>query len=222
MSKLESQMNAAAPQLDQEAIDGLDWTKAGGLLPAIVQHANTGQVLMLGFMNAESLRATLDLGKVTFFSRSKQRLWTKGETSGNFLHVVGVAADCDRDSLLITATPDGPTCHNGTDSCFGDEIEAGAERFAFLGQLQSVIGQRITEQPEGSYTARIWAEGTGRLAQKVGEEGVEVAIAAVSQSSLALLGEAADLVFHLALLLKSRDLELSDVVAELERRHVAR
>jgi phosphoribosyl-ATP pyrophosphohydrolase/phosphoribosyl-AMP cyclohydrolase len=210
------------PSLDDTAIDSLDWSKAGGLLPAIVQHAVTGQVLMLGFMNAEALRATIELGQVTFFSRSKQRLWTKGETSKNFLHVVSIAADCDRDSLLITARPDGPTCHNGTDSCFGDHIEAGAERFAFLGRLESVIAQRITDKPEGSYTARIWNEGTGRMAQKVGEEGVEVALAAVTQATPALLGEAADLVFHLALLLKSRELSLSDVVAELERRHVPR
>ena len=208
--------------LDEAAIDALDWSKAGGLLPTIVQHATTGQVLMLGFMNAESLRATIEIGKVTFFSRSKQRLWTKGETSRNYLHVVNIAADCDQDSLLITATSDGPTCHNGTDSCFGDEIEAGAERFAFLGQLEAVIAQRVVDRPEGSYTARLWTEGTGRMAQKVGEEGVEVALAAVTQTSSALLGEAADLVFHLALLLKSRDLSLSDVVAELERRHVPR
>jgi phosphoribosyl-ATP pyrophosphohydrolase/phosphoribosyl-AMP cyclohydrolase len=208
--------------LDEAGIDALDWSKAGGLLPAIVQHAATGQVLMLGFMNAEALRATIELGQVTFFSRSKQRLWTKGETSKNYLHVVSIAADCDRDSLLITATPDGPTCHNGTDSCFGDEIEAGAERFAFLGLLESVIAQRVADRPEGSYTARLWAEGASRMAQKVGEEGVEVALAAVTQSSSALLGEAADLVFHLALLLKARDLSLTDVVAELERRHVPR
>jgi len=208
--------------LDEAGIDALDWSKAGGLLPAIVQHSVTGQVLMLGFMNAEALRATIELGQVTFFSRSKQRLWTKGETSRNYLHVVSIAADCDRDSLLITATPDGPTCHNGTDSCFGDEIEAGAERFAFLGQLESVIAQRVADRPEGSYTARLWSEGAARMAQKVGEEGVEVALAAVTQSSSALLGEAADLMFHLALLLKARELSLTDVVAELERRHVPR
>jgi phosphoribosyl-ATP pyrophosphohydrolase/phosphoribosyl-AMP cyclohydrolase len=208
--------------LDEAGIDALDWSKAGGLLPAIVQHAATGQVLMLGFMNAEALRATLELSQVTFFSRSKQRLWTKGETSKNYLHVVSIAADCDRDSLLITATPDGPTCHNGTDSCFGDEIEAGAERFAFLGLLESVIAQRVADRPEGSYTARLWAEGASRMAQKVGEEGVEVALAAVTQSSSALLGEAADLLFHLTLLLKARELSLTDVVAELERRHVPR
>lgn len=226
MSSVETESVEQPPgkvrQFDPASIDGLDWSKAGGLLPAIIQHAGTGQVLMLGFMNAEALHMTLELKRVTFFSRSKQRLWTKGETSGNFLHLVDIAADCDRDSLLITATPDGPTCHNGTDSCFGDDIETTAERFAFLGELEAVIAQRITAQPEGSYTARIWAEGTGRMAQKVGEEGVEVALASVTQSGPALLSEAADLVFHLALLLKSRDLQLRDVVTELERRHVAK
>jgi phosphoribosyl-ATP pyrophosphohydrolase/phosphoribosyl-AMP cyclohydrolase len=200
-------------------VSSLQWTKGDGLLPAIIQHAATGEVLMLGFMNAESLRVTLESQRVTFFSRSKQRLWTKGETSGNFLHLVNVAADCDNDSLLITANPDGPTCHNGTTSCFGKTTRSQADAFAFLEQLESIIAQRISDRPEGSYTAKLWAEGKGRLAQKVGEEGVEVALAAVTQSPAALLGEAADLVFHLALLLKSRDLSLADVVAELQRRH---
>ncbi len=203
-------------------VNSLQWTKGDGLLPAIIQHVATGEVLMLGFMNAESLRVTLESRRVTFFSRSKQRLWTKGETSGNFLHLVNVAKDCDDDSLLVTANPDGPTCHNGTTSCFSNVPQPQAGAFAFLGQLESVIAQRVTQRPEGSYTARLWAEGTGRLAQKVGEEGVEVALAAVTQSPSALLGEAADLVFHLALLLKSRDLSLVDVVAELERRHTSR
>jgi phosphoribosyl-ATP pyrophosphohydrolase/phosphoribosyl-AMP cyclohydrolase len=213
---------AAPEQLTPAQIDSLDWSKGDGLLPAIVQHANTGQVLMLGFMNAAALRATIELQRVTFFSRSKQRLWTKGETSGNFLHLVSVAVDCDRDSLLLTARPDGPTCHTGSSSCFGDVIDTSAARFAFLGQLEAVIAQRISARPEASYTARMWSEGTRRIAQKVGEEGVEVALAAVAQSPSELLSEAADLMFHLTLLLKSRDLALGDVVAELERRHVAR
>jgi len=202
-------------------IDSLDWTKSDGLLPAIVQHATTGEVLMLGFVNAQSLRVTLESGRVTFFSRSKQRLWTKGETSGNFLNLVSVAVDCDRDSVLFLANPDGPTCHNGTTSCFGESRIAQAVSFAFLAQLESVIAERVTARPEGSYTAKLWAEGKNRLAQKVGEEGVEVALAAVTQSPAALLGEAADLVFHLALLLKARDLSLADVVKELQRRHTA-
>ena len=207
-------------KLDQ--IESLDWSKGDGLLPAVVQDARTGKVLMLGYMNRDSLRATLGEKRVTFYSRSKQRLWTKGETSGNFLHLVDAAVDCDNDTILITANPDGPTCHNGTDSCFGDNIGTTASRLAFLSQLESVIEQRVSARPEGSYTARLWAEGTTRMAQKVGEEGVEVALAAVTQTPEKLVGEAADLLFHLTLLLKSRELSLSDVVSELERRHAAK
>jgi len=207
-------------KLDQ--IESLDWSKGDGLLPAVVQDARSGKVLMLGYMNRQSLRATLGEKRVTFFSRSKQRLWTKGETSGNFLHLVDAAIDCDDDTILITAHPDGPTCHKGTDSCFGDAIGTTASRLSFLSQLESVIEQRVSERPEGSYTARLWAEGTTRMAQKVGEEGVEVALAAVTQGADKLVGEAADLIFHLTLLLKSRQLSLADVVAELERRHAAK
>jgi phosphoribosyl-ATP pyrophosphohydrolase/phosphoribosyl-AMP cyclohydrolase len=205
-----------------ESIAALDWGKGDGLLPAVVQDSRSGKVLMLGYMNAEALRATLDSKRVTFFSRSKQRLWTKGETSGNFLTLVEVTCDCDNDTLLVTAEPHGPTCHTGSDSCFGDDIASDASRFAFLTRLESVIAQRIADQPEGSYTARIWAQGPARMAQKVGEEGVEVALAAVTQTDEKLVGESADLVFHLALLLKSRNLSLRDVVAELERRHAAK
>ncbi len=200
----------------------LDWKKGDGLLPAIVQDAATGQVLMLGFMNAEALQATLESGRVTFFSRSKSRLWTKGETSGHFLNVVAVAEDCDKDSLLITARPEGPTCHNGTDSCFGDDIRSEAASLSFLASLESVLAQRIADRPEGSYTARLWSEGTTRIAQKVGEEGVEVALAAVTQADERLVSESADLIFHLALLLKNRGLSLATVVAELEQRHRAK
>jgi phosphoribosyl-ATP pyrophosphohydrolase/phosphoribosyl-AMP cyclohydrolase len=200
----------------------LDWKKGDGLLPAIVQDAATGQVLMLGFMNAEALQATLESGRVTFFSRSKNRLWTKGETSGHFLNVVAVAEDCDKDSLLITARPEGPTCHNGTDSCFGDDIRSEAASLSFLARLESVLAQRIADRPEGSYTARLWSEGTTRIAQKVGEEGVEVALAAVTQADERLVSESADLIFHLALLLKNRGLSLATVVAELEQRHRAK
>lgn len=207
-------------KLDQ--IESLDWDKGGGILPAVVQDARSGKVLMLGYMNRESLRVTLGDKRVTFYSRSKQRLWTKGETSGNFLHLVDAAIDCDQDTLLITAHPDGPTCHKGTESCFGDNISTTATRLAFLSQLESVIEQRVSERPEGSYTARLWAEGATRMAQKVGEEGVEVALAAVTQNDDKLVGEAADLLFHLTLLLKSRQLSLSRVVTELERRHAAK
>lgn len=207
-------------KLDQ--VEALDWSKGDGLLPAIVQDARTGKVLMLGYMNREALRTTLGEKRVTFYSRSKQRLWTKGETSGNFLQLVDATMDCDRDTLLVTANPDGPTCHNGTDSCFGDEIGTTATRLSFLSQLETVIEQRVSARPEGSYTARLWAEGPTRMAQKVGEEGVEVALAAVTQTPDKLVGEAADLLFHLTLLLKSRQLSLGDVVVELERRHAAK
>jgi phosphoribosyl-ATP pyrophosphohydrolase/phosphoribosyl-AMP cyclohydrolase len=207
-------------RLDQ--IESFDWSKGDGLLPAVVQDARTGKVLMLGYMNREALRSTLGEKRVTLYSRSKQRLWTKGETSGNFLHLVDAAIDCDNDTILITANPDGPTCHNGTDSCFGDQIGTTASKLSFLSQLESVIEQRVSARPEGSYTARLWSEGPTRMAQKVGEEGVEVALAAVTQTPDKLVGEAADLLFHLTLLLKSRQLSLADVVAELERRHAAK
>jgi phosphoribosyl-ATP pyrophosphohydrolase/phosphoribosyl-AMP cyclohydrolase len=207
-------------KLDQ--IESFDWSKGDGLLPAVVQDARTARVLMLGYMNREALRTTLAEKRVTFYSRSKQRLWTKGETSGNFLHLVDAAIDCDNDTILVTANPDGPTCHNGTDSCFGENIGTTASKLSFLSQLESVIEQRVSAQPEGSYTARLWAEGPTRMAQKVGEEGVEVALAAVTQTPEKLVGEAADLLFHLTLLLKSRQLSLADVVAELQRRHAAR
>ncbi|HEY0942114.1 MAG TPA: bifunctional phosphoribosyl-AMP cyclohydrolase/phosphoribosyl-ATP diphosphatase HisIE [Steroidobacter sp.] len=207
-------------KLDQ--IESFDWSKGEGLLPAIVQDATNGKVLMLGYMNREALRKTLGEKRVTFYSRSKQRLWTKGETSGNFLHLVDAAVDCDNDSLLITAHPDGPTCHNGTDSCFGDAISTTATQLAFLARLESVIEKRVSERPEGSYTARLWSDGKTRMAQKVGEEGVEVALAAVTQDDDKFVGEAADLLFHLTLLLKSRQLSLLDVLTELERRHAAK
>lgn len=202
-----------------EQIAALDWSKSGGLIPVVVQDARSAQVLMLGYMNKAALDATLLSRRVTFFSRSKQRLWVKGETSGNFLNVVQIVPDCDNDTLLVIADPIGPTCHTGTDSCFGDDVVTDASRLAFLTRLEAVIAQRVAEQPEGSYTARIWAQGPTKLAQKVGEEGVEVALAAVVQSDERLVSESADLLFHLALLLKNRNLSLRSVVEELERRH---
>ena len=205
-----------------EQVQSLDWNKGHGLLPVTVQHVRNGQILMMAYMNEEALQATLALGRVTFFSRSKQRLWTKGESSGHFLKFITAAPDCDNDSLLILAEPEGPTCHLGSRSCFGDEVGTAAQRLAFLGELENVIASRIAEQPEGSYTARIWSQGPTRIAQKVGEEGVEVALAAVTQDDARLIGEAADLLFHLTLLLKSRDLSLAQVVMELEQRHAAR
>jgi phosphoribosyl-AMP cyclohydrolase / phosphoribosyl-ATP pyrophosphohydrolase len=205
-----------------EQIDTLDWRKGDGLLPAVVQDARTAKVLMLGYMNREALHVTLGSKRVTFFSRTKDRLWTKGETSTNYLNVVSITPDCDNDTLLVTAIPDGPTCHTGTDTCFGDAVATDATTLGFLTKLESVIAERVSSRPEGSYTARLWSEGPTRIAQKVGEEGVEVALAAVTQDDAKLVGESADLLFHLALLLKSRNLSLVDAVAELERRHTAK
>jgi phosphoribosyl-ATP pyrophosphohydrolase/phosphoribosyl-AMP cyclohydrolase len=200
-------------------ISKLDFAKGDGLLPAVVQHAGTGAVLMLGYMNREALRATMDRRHVVFFSRSKQRLWEKGETSGNTLDLEEIRIDCDNDTLLVTAWPRGPACHTGTATCFGNEPASLAERLAFLETLDRVIEQRIAENPEGSYTARLFAQGPRRLAQKVGEEGVEVALAAVTEGDDKVIAESADLLFHLLVLLKSRGVKLSRVVSELESRH---
>jgi len=201
----------------------LDLGKDGGLLPAVIQDADTGAVLMLGYMNAEALAATLATRRVTFWSRSKQRLWTKGETSGHFLEFIDIAADCDRDTLLILARPLGPACHTGTATCWGaDAPKSAAQSVAFLGRLERVITERIAHQPAGSYTAKLLAEGTRRVAQKVGEEGLELALASVVQADAEVIGEAADLIYHTLLLLKARNLSLSQVVHELEARHAAR
>lgn len=200
----------------------LDWGKGDGLIPAVVQDASTGQVLMLGYMNRDALQMTVKTGDVTFFSRSKGRLWTKGETSGNTLKLVSIVPDCDDDALLVLAHPNGPTCHEGTQSCFGDTIAAKAQHLSFLAKLEEVIARRIAEKPEGSYTARIWSEGPTRIAQKVGEEGVEVALAAATQADERLISETADLLFHLELLLKSRNMSITQAVKELEQRHAAK
>jgi phosphoribosyl-ATP pyrophosphohydrolase/phosphoribosyl-AMP cyclohydrolase len=200
-------------------IELLDFGKGDGLLPVVVQHADTAAVLMLAYMNSEALRETFSRRHVVFFSRSKQRLWEKGETSGHFLELAGIRTDCDRDTLLVTAWPRGPVCHVGTATCFGDEPVTAAERLAFLGTLESVIAQRATERPEGSYTARLLAQGPRRIAQKVGEEGLEVALAAVAETDDKVISESADLLFHLLVMLKSRGLPLERVVAELQARH---
>jgi phosphoribosyl-ATP pyrophosphohydrolase/phosphoribosyl-AMP cyclohydrolase len=207
---------------DPTDLSRLDFTKGDGLLPAIIQHADTGAVLMLGYMNAAALEATQARGRVVFYSRSRQRLWEKGETSGHTLHVEAIRADCDADTLLITARPRGPTCHEGTATCFGDAPLTGATRLGFLAELAGIIEQRITEAPENSYTAKLFAGGPQRMAQKLGEEGVEVALAAVAQSDVRLLSESADLLFHLMVLLRSRNLNLAEVVGELAARHVER
>jgi phosphoribosyl-ATP pyrophosphohydrolase/phosphoribosyl-AMP cyclohydrolase len=205
-----------------ESVAALDWSKGDGLLPAIVQDADTGRVLMLGYMNPAALQETLDGGRVVFHSRSRGGRWLKGETSGHYLDVVQVSADCDNDALLVLARPVGPTCHKGTASCFAVAVPVGLEALAFLGDLESTITRRIADKPESSYTARLVAEGPARVAQKVGEEGVETALAAVTRDDAGLIGESADLVFHLMVLLKSRNLSLADVVRELELRHSAR
>jgi len=193
-------------------IDSIDWAKQGGLVPAIVQDASTLQVLMLGYMDREALQQTLECGQVTFFSRSRQRLWRKGEESGHVLELVSVDIDCDADSLLVLATPRGPTCHLQRASCFPGAPFDGLQR---LGQR---IALRDVERPEGSYTARLLQQGVRRIAQKVGEEGVETALAAVAQDDAALTSEAADLLFHLMVLLRARGLSLDAVRRELQRR----
>lgn len=196
--------------------DRIDFDKAGGLVPAVVQDATSGVLLMVGFMDRAALDATLASGKVTFFSRSKGRLWTKGETSGHHLEVVSVDADCDDDTIRVLARPHGPTCHRGTPTCFDP---APQPTLAFLATLDELVATRERERPDGSYTTKLFDAGVRRIAQKVGEEGVETALAAVSQDDPALLGEAADLVFHLLVLLRARGLSLADVVAELAKRH---
>ncbi len=201
----------------------LDWDKGAGVLPAIVQDAGDGAVLMLGYMNREALTATLDTRRVTFWSRSRQRLWTKGETSGNTLELRDIAADCDRDTLLVLAHPRGPTCHTGTRTCWGaDAPQAATAPLAFLSRLEQVIEERIATRPAGSYTAKLLAQGPRRIAQKVGEEGLELALAAVAESDAEIVGEAADLLYHTLLLLQAKGLGLADVVRELELRHTAR
>jgi phosphoribosyl-AMP cyclohydrolase / phosphoribosyl-ATP pyrophosphohydrolase len=200
----------------------LDWNKGGGLMPAVVQHARTGRVLMLGYMNEDALRETLRQGRVVFYSRSRECLWTKGETSGHYLNLVDVSTDCESDALLVLADPIGPTCHKGTEACFADAAPVDAQRLAFLGLLENIIANRIADQPEGSYTARLFAEGPGRIAQKLGEEGVETGLAAVSRDDDGLVSECADLVFHLLVLLKSRQLTLERVVEELRARHASK
>lgn len=194
----------------------LDWSKGDGLLPAIVQHWRSGTVLMQGWMNPAALQQTLDSGKVTFYSRSKQRLWTKGERSQHWLLLRGVLTDCDRDSLLLRAEPQGPTCHLGSDSCFGAEA---LQSPGFLDQLDALVAARERERPAGSYTTQLFDSGLRRIAQKVGEEGVETALAAVAQDDAALVGEAADLLFHLTVLLRARGLPLAAAIEELRRRH---
>ncbi|MBA6264873.1 MAG: bifunctional phosphoribosyl-AMP cyclohydrolase/phosphoribosyl-ATP diphosphatase HisIE [Colwellia sp.] len=199
-----------------ENINELAWAKMADLIPAIIQHQDTGAVLMQGYMNIESLEKTLTTGKATFFSRSKQALWVKGETSGNFLNVSQVLTDCDNDSLLIACRPIGPSCHLGTESCFPEQK---LSQQNFLSELEQVIASRKGQDPATSYTAHLFSRGTTKIAQKVGEEGVEVALAAVAETKNDLLGECADLFYHTLVLLQDKNIDMSEVMAVLQKRH---
>ncbi len=201
-------------------LDALDFEKGGGLLPAVVQDAGNDTVLMLGYMNREALVITLAQRRVVFFSRSKGRLWEKGETSGHSLELEEIRMDCDQDTLLVRAWPRGPVCHLGNGSCFGDAVGVESQPAAFLATLERVIDERFAQRPEGSYTARLLAQGWTRIAQKVGEEGVEVALAAARGNDHEVIDEVADLFYHVLVLLKARGLTLEHVLKELEARHV--
>lgn len=195
----------------------IDFDKMGGLVPAIIQDADTRNVLMLGFMNREAYNKTVETGRVTFWSRSRNSLWTKGETSGNYLHLVSIQNDCDNDTLLVKVHPEGPTCHTGTDTCWGETNEKNP--LLFLSQLQDFIEKRKNEMPEGSYTTKLFKDGIGRQAQKVGEEALEAVIEAVGGTNDKLVYEVSDMFYHLIVLLTSKGLRIEDVARELALRH---
>jgi len=195
----------------------IDFDKMNGLVPAIVQDAKTKNVLMLGFMNKDAYDKTVETGKVTFWSRSRQTLWTKGEISGNFLNLVSIQNDCDNDTLLVKAIPDGPTCHTGSDTCWGESNDANP--LLFLTELQDFIEKRHEELPEGSYTTSLFKDGLNRMAQKVGEEALEAVIEAVNGTNERLVYEAADMLYHLIVLLTSKGLRIEDIAKELRERH---
>ena len=195
----------------------INFDKMGGLVPAIVQDASTKTVLMLGFMNEEAYLKTLELKKVTFFSRTKQRLWTKGEESGHYLHLVDIKVDCDQDTLLVLVNPVGPTCHMGTDTCWGDKNEANP--LLFLSELQDFIEKRHEEMPEGSYTTSLFKDGINRIAQKVGEEALEAVIEACNGTNERLVYEGSDLFYHLIVLLTAKGLRIENLARELQTRH---
>lgn len=195
----------------------IDFDKQGGLVPAIVQDARTKNVLMLGFMNREAYDKTVATGKVTFWSRTRNCLWTKGETSGNYLNLVEVRNDCDKDTLLVKAIPDGPTCHTGTDTCWGEDNSANP--LLFLTELQDFIEKRHEEMPEGSYTTSLFRKGINRIAQKVGEEALETVIEATNGSNDKMVYEASDLLYHLIVMLTEKGLRIEDVAGELQKRH---
>ena len=205
-----------------------DFAKMGGLVPAIIQDADTKTVLMLGYMNEEALKKTLDTKKVTFWSRSRKCLWTKGETSGNFLHLVDIKVDCDNDTLLVKAHPDGPTCHKGTDTCWGEKNEKlkvknekceGDNPLLFLSDLQDFIEKRHEEMPEGSYTTSLFKDGLNRMAQKVGEEALELVIEACNGTDERMIYEGSDMLYHLIVLLTSKGLRIEQMAKELQERH---
>lgn len=195
--------------------DKLDFSKLGGLIPAIVIDVSTEQVLMLGFMNREALQKTFDTKKVTFFSRTRKSLWTKGETSGNFLELVEIKSDCDNDTLLVYSKPTGNTCHTGDYSCFGLE----KDNLKFLNQLFKLIKNRKVEMPKNSYTTRLFLEGSNRIIQKVGEEAIETVIAAKNRDKKEIINEVSDLIYHLFVLLAEQDIELNDIANKLVERH---
>lgn len=196
-------------------IEKLNFNKLSGLLPAIIVDAETDQILMLGFMNEKALRKTIESNRVTFFSRTKNRLWTKGETSKNILNVEKIITDCDDDSIIVYAKPQGPTCHKGNYSCFGLE----KSNLNFLKRLNDLVNQRKIKLPEGSYTTELFKSGSDRIIQKVGEEAVEVLISAKNKSRKEIVYESADLLFHLMVMLADNEIEISDVIKELESRH---
>lgn len=195
----------------------IDFEKMGGLVPAIIQDAKTKNVLMLGFMNQEAYEKTLATGKVTFWSRSRNQLWTKGETSGNFLNLVSLQNDCDNDTLLVKVNPIGPTCHTGTDTCWGEENTQNP--LLFLTELQNFIEKRHEEMPEGSYTTRLFKEGINKMAQKMGEEALEAVIEATNGTDEKLIYEVSDMIYHLLVLLTSKGLRIEDIATELQKRH---
>ena len=197
-------------------LDEIDWDKGEGLVPAIVQNTDNGQILMLAYMDRAALAQTISSKKVTFFSRSKNRLWTKGETSGNWLDFISGEMDCDADTLLIQARPQGPSCHTGSVTCFNDQTPS---NIGFLDQLGALIADRHKTMPEGSYTTSLFAEGKSRIAQKVGEEGVELALARMKGDSVEMANEAADLLFHMMVLLEDAELSLADAISVLQNRH---
>ncbi|EJG0777618.1 bifunctional phosphoribosyl-AMP cyclohydrolase/phosphoribosyl-ATP diphosphatase HisIE [Vibrio parahaemolyticus] len=196
----------------------INWEKVDGLVPAIVQDFQSSQVLMMGYMNQYALAKTGETGQVTFFSRTKERLWTKGETSGNVLQLVNISLDCDNDTLLVRVNPIGPTCHTGTTTCWDGDAQEESQ-MVWLHQLEQLLAARKSADPDSSYTASLYASGTKRISQKVGEEGVEVALAATSGDKAELVCESADLIYHLLVLLQDQGLSMNDVVNKLKERH---